>query len=133
MNRQVLTRLFLILLATFLSGAFINCSNADTENLLIGEWVSETDSNWRIEFDYDGRCFWHYEGEPTDEFEYNLSNESLQCGYSFPKADGQYEYLRLTDREGRQTYCYEVLGIDQESLSLRTIDLGVKNFIFIRN
>ena len=50
MNRQVLTRLFLILLATFLSGSFINCSDADTENLLIGEWVSETDSNWRIEF-----------------------------------------------------------------------------------
>ena len=102
----------------------------DITSKIIGTWVSEKDTNWTIEFTNEGVCYWNYPNEERDTFTYTISTTSPQCGYQVISDGTTYYYLKLENQEGNDSNCYEILGVNNQSLSLSTIGLGVKNLYF---
>lgn len=98
-------------------------------NQLIGTWISEDDTNWKIQFNTNGNCYWYYTNEDTEVFSYSISTTSPQCGYEVRVNTADDYYLKLTDSDN-EVICYEILGVDSSTLSLSTIGLGVKYFYF---
>ena len=105
-----------------------NLSNMSSN--IIGVWVNEEDPNWTIEFTTNGMYYWHYTGDNSDTFSYSISTISPQCGQEVKTGGIEDFYLSLIDNEDNEGYCYEILGVDDESLSLSSIGLGVKYFLF---
>lgn len=123
-----------LLIITFLVIGIITLSaftNTDPNQDIIGTWINEEDSKWKIEFKSDNKCYWYYNNEQTDAFSFEISSTSPQCGYDV-KVDiaNPRDYLKLTDHEDGDEYCYEILGLNEESLSISTISLGVKYMYF---
>jgi hypothetical protein len=118
----------ILIIGAFTLSAFIP-NNPDQE--IIGTWISEDDSNWKIEFKTNGKCYWYYTGDDTEIFTYSISSTSPQCGYDV-KVDLQNpkHYLSLIDQEDGEEYCYEILGVNNESLSLSTIAVSVNYMYF---
>lgn len=109
-------------------------SIVEVRSELIGTWVSEDDNNWKITFNSRGTCRWDYVDNgttETDMFYFNISETSPQCGQEV-RTDMNNHYIILTDVQDSDKYCYEILGIDDQSLSLLTIGLIVKNFYFLK-
>lgn len=109
-------------------GYIVLSSFTTPEEDIIGTWVSEEDSNWKIKFNDDGTCLWYYTNEITDTYTYTITTTTPQCGYEV-KTGSEYYYLKLIDADGGEN-CYEILGVDSLSLSISTISLGVKNHYF---
>ncbi len=110
-----------------------NGSSSDVISItskLIGAWVSEDDANWTIEFTTDGKCYWHYTNDDTDTHDFSVSTSSPQCGYDVRTNVTEDFYLRLIDQSDASESCYEILGVNEDSLSLSTISLTVKNYLF---
>ena len=121
--------ILLVLIAVFIITSFINTKTSE-KDLIIGTWISEDDPNWTIEFTTDGNSQWNYISENPDNFTYNITTSSPQCGYEVQVAGSQFSYLTLTDSSDGDITCYEILGVDNESLSLSTISLGTNYFLF---
>ncbi len=109
-------------------GYVVLSSFTTPEEDIIGTWVSEEDSNWKIKFNDDGTCLWYYTNEITDTYTYTITTTTPQCGYEV-KTGSEYNYLKLIDTNGGEN-CYEILGVDSLTLSISTISLGVKNYYF---
>ncbi|WP_299114733.1 hypothetical protein [uncultured Winogradskyella sp.] len=105
-----------------------NLTNLSTD--IIGVWINEEDSNWSIEFTVDHKCHWYYSGDLTNTFSYSISITSPQCKQEVKTGGLEDFYLRLINYEDNDAYCYEILGVDGNTLSLSSIGLGVKNFYF---
>ncbi len=54
---------------------------------LMGIWINEEDSNWKIEFNSNGKCYWYYTDEDTDIFSYSILTISPQCGKNVKTED----------------------------------------------
>ncbi len=112
-----------------------NLNNIVLESTLpdiIGTWISEEDTSWKIVFNSQGICYWYYDNELTETFSYSISTTSPQCGYNVRSNVGEDFYLKLIDQEDSTQSCYEILGVNDENLSLSTIDIGVKYYYFIK-
>lgn len=106
-----------------------NLSNLNSN--IQGVWVSEEDPNWKLEFNSNGHCYWYYTNEDTEVFNYSILTTSPQCGQNVKTGGLEDFYLRLIGQESSsEEYCYEILGVNSESLSISTIGLGVKNYYF---
>lgn len=101
----------------------VNIPQNQDERLIIGTWVSNQDSNWRLEFIDTNLCIQYYTGEPNEEYAYTISNSSPQCGYDV-LVDDTTSYLQLVNKATGESLCYEINGIARETLSLRPVDKG---------
>lgn len=109
-------------------------SISDTKSQLVGTWISEDDINWRITFNERGTCRWDYIDNSindTDFFRFEVYNTTPQCSQEV-RTDLNNHYLTLTDVEDLDIYCYEILGVDSNSLSISTVGLSVKNYLFVK-
>ncbi len=89
---------------------FLNCeTNAqiDYSKEIIGTWISEEDTNWKMKFTETDNCYWYYENSITETFTYSISEYS--CYNEF---DSEYEYLKLSNTSG--TFCYAINGITKD-------------------
>lgn len=98
---------------------------------LIGTWTNEDDSNWKIEFSANNTCKWYYNSHVTDTFVYSISTTSPQCGQQVKTGGAEDFYLVLSNLE--DNICYEILGVNNENLSLNKIDVATKIFFFQKN
>lgn len=90
---------------------------------IIGAWIDEDDSNYRLEFLTNGTCK-EYEGTELLTT-YNYSIEGNSCGdFSTPNVI----YLKWVDTEDMQTTCLELLNITDVSLSLMIIERAKRLF-----
>jgi hypothetical protein len=116
--------------------AFFNKTNAQTNNnttniqsLLTETWINEDDSLWKVVFNENGLCYWYYNNQITETFTYLISVTNPQCGYNVVINTGEDFYLQLVDPEDATITCYEILGVDNESLSLSLIgEINVKYY-----
>lgn len=131
MKKYITISISVCLLAVIMVVTFSSFTSPDEE--IVGVWVSEDDPNWRVEFTNTGLCYWYYTEEDTDIFTYSISETSPQCGYEVRTGVTEDYYLQLVDEdEDGDTQCYEILGVNDESLSLSTIGLQVKNYYFLK-
>ncbi len=94
--------------------------------LIVGTWLSETGSKWKLEFLSDGTCIQYSDTRILETDTYKLSNDSPQCGEEV-LADGHASYLSLIDRATQDEMCYEIYGLTEEYLNIRPLNSG--NFI----
>lgn len=98
-------------------------SQATDKNDIIGTWISEEDTNWKIVFTKDHTCDQYYTDSIIEKDTYVISNTSPQCGLEVEVAE-HTSYLTLTDTATGDKICYEMNGISEKKLSLRVIGLG---------
>jgi hypothetical protein len=99
---------------------------------IVSTWINEDDPNWKIVFASNGICSWYYTNQLTDTFNYSISISSPQCGYNVKINTGEDYYLRLVDQADSSRLCYEILGVDEESLSLSVIGEINKYHYFLK-
>lgn len=111
----------LVSISTILS---VSSTFGDTHNSsIIGTWVSQEDPAFKMVFNDKGKCYWYTKGKLSDSFDYTISNSSPQCGTKV-LVNTKTSYLRLKDLSDNENYCYEINGITEKHLSLRTLDMG---------
>lgn len=127
MKKQLINRKFLIIIAIcFIAFSIVGFSIffkspsppsppqyilAETNNI-VGNFVSETDSDWRLVFDATGKCYSYYGAQLTQTFDFSISNSTPQCGCVVLVDENQEtSYLQLTDVADGSNVCYEVNGI----------------------
>tara|TARA_B100001059_G_C17283132_1_gene309189 strand:+ start:43 stop:465 length:423 start_codon:yes stop_codon:yes gene_type:complete len=98
-------------------------SNNPNEDI-IGTWLSENDTNWKIEFKSNGKCYWYYTGDSTETYTYSISDFSNSlgsttdfCGKTVSSGRTESYYLTLTDSDSDKL-CYEIFGLTNDHLSL---------------
>lgn len=106
-NKLVLT-VFLLSIVTLYSFKVIQTNNLQTKNKIIGNWVSEKDTKWKIEFTDTNNCNWYYDNSITDTFTYTVNNSSCKN-----ELDIEYEYLKLNNSS--KAFCYSINGITEEN------------------
>jgi hypothetical protein len=99
---------------------------------MVGTWISESDNNFKVVFSSNDTCKWYYQGVLLKTFNFFVSSNSPQCGYDVRTNPGEDFYLKLVDPNDNSENCYEILGVDSQSLSISSIDLGVWYFYFQR-
>jgi|GEM_PF-1663743 hypothetical protein len=112
-------KLFLVL--SFLSLICFAQAN-DEKKDIVGTWISEEDSNWKIVFTADSKYIDYYEGRVSEKGIYSLSNTIPQSEPSVPTGNG-ISYLKLVDSD-KVVQFYEINGISSTTLSLTWIDNG---------
>jgi len=105
-NKKNIIVLILLLAITvvFYSFSVIQTNNQQTKDEIIGTWVSEKDTNWKMEFTNTNKCYWYYENSKTDSFTYTVNNYSCNN-----ELDSEYEYLKII--KPSKTHCYAINGI----------------------
>lgn len=132
-RKKIQLKVLILLLCTFIFMSLQSTNNNTVESLIVGIWVSEEDPNWLIEFRNDGNSIWHYENEDSEYYNYSIEYDSPQCGYEVrTDVNNQFAYLNLTEPLGNDEECYEILGVNEETLSLSSISLGINNYLFYR-
>ena len=115
-----------------LSIVVLNSSFTNPSKDIIGIWISKDDSEWKIEFRNDGKCYWYYTNEDTETFSYSINKTTPQCGEEV-KIDGLEDYyLNLRSEVEFDLMCYEILGVDNKSLSIKEIGTNNKRFFFTK-
>ena len=110
--------------------AYINLSFV-CHSSIIGTWISEEDSKWKMVFTNDNKCFRYYNNNLRETDTCIISNTSPQCGETVP-VDSQTSYLRLTNVQNiNDVKCYEINGITDSILSIRPLE-NTNIFVFIR-
>jgi hypothetical protein len=114
-----------MLLVVFVIASF---TSNDLNQDIIGTWVSEDDSNWKIEFTTNGKCYWYYTGDSTEIYTYtitdfsnSLSQTAEFCGKTVSARKKQSYYLKLVGGESNDSLCYEIFGITETSLSINSL------------
>jgi len=117
-NIRIFTLIAIAIITSLLTFSFTTPNEK-----IIGIWVSEKDSDNKWEFTTNNKCYQYYEGEETDIYSYNILTTSPQCGYQVKTGGSEDFYLRLTNTQGDE-YCYEILGISDDVLSLNYLGTG---------
>jgi ABC-type enterochelin transport system permease subunit len=91
------------------------------EASIIGSWISEEDSNYKMVFN-GSTCTWLYTGQPSVTYHFTLSNTSPQCGERVPVTT-EMNYLKLVNaNNSEEQYCYEIYSLSETTLTLRPVD-----------
>ena len=101
--------------------------NQVDENQFIGTWTSENDSDFKIRFEAE-YCSWYSGNDITEEYYYEVSNSSPQCGKEV-FIDSNTSYLKMSNMaDPNDIICYEIYGFTEKSntktLSLRPLGRG---------
>lgn len=120
MRKLIKIIIFSVILVTNLSFKNVNSQNSS----IIGTWLSEKDSNWKLVFT-SSNCYQYYNNILIETNTYSISNTTPQCGKVVPITN-YTSYLKLTEVNNTSNFtCYEINGITSQYLSLRQIDKGV--------
>ncbi|WP_297869011.1 hypothetical protein [uncultured Flavobacterium sp.] len=92
------------------------------DSSIVGTWISENDTNWKINFDSNGNSIWFYNNSQTDTYVYSLNNSSPKCNNNV-LVNSKTNYLTLTNNSDiNDKICYEVYSISSSKLTLREIN-----------
>ena len=105
-----------------LHGSDKNSTVQDSTKIL-GTWVSEEDSNWKLVFTSDGKCIQHYGDEVISNESFSISNTSPQCGFEVT-VNADSAFLQLTDMGDGSMICYYITGLHDEYLTLSVVGQG---------
>ena len=109
-NKKSISIVLLLLIATSILYSFSKNQFNDgqqTKDEIIGTWISEKDTNWKMEFTRTNNCYWYYKNNITKTFTYKISKNS--CNNEF---DSEYEYLKLNKTS--KIHCYAINGITKD-------------------
>ena len=120
-NMKTLTSISVLFVVFFANAQTFNPE--DTEEVIIGTWVSEEDNNWTIEFTQTGLYYDHYQGEYSDTYNYEIVNISPLCGYDVPVADNTQYLILSKPLEGTDKLCYTINGFHRSSPERLTLSL----------
>jgi hypothetical protein len=98
---------------------------------IIGTWIAE-DEDWKFVFTPD-ICREYHGGSLTSVYQYRISADSLQCDQKvYVNKEGQDHYLQLTPLMGGYKLCYQINGVNAETLSLGSL-AKYQNTVFKRD
>jgi len=119
--RPLKTKIRIIIAVAICSVLSSFTNNPNQEATIIGSWISEADSNYKMVFN-GNTCTWVYSGQPNVTYTFTLSNTSPQCGEIVPVTT-ELNYLKLVNPNNNQEqYCYEIYGLSETTLTLRPVD-----------
>ena len=96
----------------------------DEQNNIVGTWISEKDSDWKLVFSSDGKCYDYYSDVLVTTSTYTISNTSPKCGINVLVDESrETSYLELTDINDGTSLCYDINGVTS-LLSLTTVGTG---------
>lgn len=123
-NKKKLTIGIIILIAIIGFTIYQSTLVQKEKSNIVGTWVEENDSNWKLQFNSQSKCFWYYTGEATEEYTYTIQNTSPQCGLEVDTGNN-FTYLQLNNiNDSTEKICYEILSLNDEYLQLRMIKKG---------
>ena len=98
------------MLTVFVSSFKIANLYLKSENtLIIGVWISETDSKSKWVFTDDFKCKRYYDNILLNTYTYSISN--ISCNN---QTDSEFNYLRLEKENATTVYCYAINGITSD-------------------
>ena len=100
------------------------------DSLIIGTWISEDDSKYKMVFVCD-TCTWYYNNVVIDTYIYKLSNTSPQCNENV-SINAKTLYLSLTNVSDGNEMCYFFNGCSEEYLSISYLYMPSAYAVFVR-
>jgi hypothetical protein len=106
-THKVIALITIIMLSSFTISQLIQ-----EEDLIIGEWVSIEDSNWRLNYNNQGKCYDYYQGILETTYFYSITEETANNGVIF-------SYLKLVNiNDSDDVYNYEINALNENNLAL---------------
>lgn len=106
-TNKIIALITIIMLSSFTISQLIQ-----EEDLIIGEWVSIEDSNWRLNFNNQGKCYDYYQGILETTYFYSITEETANNGVIF-------SYLKLVNiNDSDDVYNYEINALNENNLAL---------------
>ncbi|UJH66291.1 hypothetical protein [Allomuricauda sp. SCSIO 65647] len=95
------------------------------QQLIVGEWISIDDSNWKLKFNNQGKCYDYYEGTLETTYYYTVTEKTASNGVVF-------SYLKLVNiNDSSDVYNYEINALNRNNLALNYLgDLNEKLMLF---
>jgi len=84
---------------------------------IVGTFVSDDDSNWKIQFTKDGKCINSYIGDSTDEYTYTLEYSTQKANTPSGHINIYTLYLKAIPSDPNEDLTYEMY-IDDTGLAL---------------
>ena len=116
-----------IVLLLFSSLFIINCSvykPKEEIKIIVGTWINEESPELKMVFKSNSICEDYINGILFDKYTYTIDKTSPQCGQVVPTGE-LYSYLKLVNiKDSNETYCYEILSLDNEYLQVRWVERG---------
>jgi len=113
-----------LIVITFITFAFIKLEVQQTpQQRIIGTWVSEDDSSYRVTFNSSNQRLEYYDNQFKGMDSYSISHS---CGAD---SDPKFYFLKITDQDG-DNYCFEINGVNANNsgiLSLTSMLNGSNN------
>ena len=114
----------LALIVVFLLFSFTILHLTQDRELIIGEWVSTEDNNWKLVFNHQGKCYDYYQGKLESTYTYSISEETADNGVVF-------SYLKLVEVSDNDVLQYDINALDENNLALNFLgDLNEKLMLF---
>lgn len=85
----------------------------DVKKIPEGAWVSVQDEKWTVKIDQN-TMFGYYGGKPTDTLNYSIS--TIPCDTAYYSGKDTLLYLKKYD--DKDSYCYELMSMEQGHFSL---------------
>ena len=125
-----LSKSWLFLIAIFTTNISSNSQTPYKNSSIVSTWISEEDTNWKLTFTTNNKCYQYYSNTLIETDTFSISNTTPQCGITVP-IDKYTNYLQLKNMLSGNITCYEINGITSACLSLRVVDKG-GSIVFIR-
>jgi len=112
MNYLKNTHKVIALITGLVLSSFTISQLTQEEDLIIGEWVSIEDNNWRLNFNNQGKCYDYYQGTIETTYFYSITEETANNGVVF-------SYLKLVNiNDSDDVYNYEINALNENDLAL---------------
>ncbi len=112
-----------LLLGVVIGSSFTTLSSTQEKELIIGNWHYEDEVYNKWVFTND-KCFWKYNGDITDTFNYQITEAAADNGIDF-------SCLKLVDISNNDVYEYEINALTEDHLTLDYLgDMSVKLMMF---
>ena len=99
---------------------------------IVGTFVSDDDSNWKMQFTKDGRCINTYIGDSTDEYTYRIEYSTQKANTQSGHINIYTLYLKAIPADPNEDLTYE-MGVSDTGLVLYPWPMGIGGqFVFSR-
>jgi len=116
-----MNKIMIFLVLSFCS-LFCNAQTNDEKKDIVGTWISEDDSNWKVVFTADNMYCQYYEGNVIEKGLYTISSTIPQTEPNVPTGE-DISYLKLVDSDWNTEF-YEINGVGADTLSITWIENG---------
>lgn len=102
----------ILLVVVLVSSSFTIFQLTQEKDLIIGEWKSIEDNNWKLNFNNQGKCYDYYQGKLETTYFYSITEETATNGVVF-------SYLKLVNiTDSNDSYNYEINALNEHDLAL---------------